>query len=153
MRKRMASFFTAARCAAFFCAQNFARVHTTVQQNGCGGVRVKRENKMGDTMEKKELGREDVIEALKEIAFGRVNRGVELTYLSEPTAQLIRKMDLSAVAEFKRNGNGTVEVKFVDRVKALSALYDMLGGGDADEAAEFLQALEQAGEEKDDWRA
>ena len=24
---------------------------------------------------------------------------------------------------------------------------------DADEAAEFLQALEQAGEEKDDWRA
>ena len=86
-------------------------------------------------MEKKELGREDVIEALKEIAFGRVNRGVGLTYLSEPTAQLIRKMDLSAVAEFKRNGNGTVEVKFVDRVKA-----------------EFLQALEQAGEEKDDWR-
>ena len=103
-------------------------------------------------MEKKEVRREDVIEALKEIAFGRVNRGVELTYLSEPTAQLIRKMDLSAVAEFKRNGNGTVEVKFVDRVKALSALYDMLGGGDADEAAEFLQALEQAGEEKDDWR-
>ena len=26
-------------------------------------------------MEKKELGREDVIEALKKIAFGRVNRG------------------------------------------------------------------------------
>ena len=77
---------------------------------------------------------------------------VELTYLSEPTAQLIRKMDLSAVAEFKRNGNGTVEVKFVDRVKALSALYDMLGGGDADEAAEFLQALEQAGEEREPWR-
>lgn len=103
-------------------------------------------------MEKKELGREDVIEALKKIAFGRVNRDVELTYLSEPTAQLIRKMDLSAVAEFKRNANGTVEVKFVDRVKALSALYEMLGTGDANEAAEFLEALEQAGEEKDDWR-
>ena len=103
-------------------------------------------------MEKKELGREDVIEALKKIAFGRVNRGVELTYLSEPTAQLIRKMDLSAVAEFKRNANGTVEVKFVDRVKALSALYEMLGAGDANEAAEFLEALEQAGEERDDWR-
>ena len=94
-------------------------------------------------MEKKELGREDVIEALKKIAFGRVNRGVELTYLSEPTAELIRKMDLSAVAEFKRNANGTVEVKFVDRVKALSALYEMLGAGDANEAAEFLQALER----------
>ena len=122
-------------------------------KTGAAGFGGKEKTKWGDTMEKKELGREDVIEALKEIAFGRVNRGVELTYLSEPTAQLIRKMDLSAVAEFKRNGNGTVEVKFVDRVKALSALYDMLGGGDADEAAEFLQALEQAGEEKDDWRA
>ena len=66
-------------------------------------------------MEKKELGREDVIEALKKIAFGRVNRGVELTYLSEPTAELIRKMDLSAVAEFKRNANGTVEVKSIAR--------------------------------------
>ena len=103
-------------------------------------------------MEKKELGREDVIEALKKIAFLRVNRGVGLTYLSEPTAQLIRKMDVSAVAEFKRNANGTVEVKFVDRVKALSALYEMLGTGDANEAAEFLEALEQAGEERDDCR-
>ena len=101
-------------------------------------------------MEKKELGREDVIEALKKIAFGRVNRGVELTYLSEPTAALIRKMDLSAVAEFKRNANGTVEVKFVDRVKALSALYEMLGTGDANEAAEFLEALEQAAEDGND---
>ena len=81
-------------------------------------------------MEKKELGREDVIEALKKIAFGRVNRGVELTYLSEPTAQLIRKMDLSAVAEFKRNANGTVEVKFVDRVKALSWNKAAAEGGD-----------------------
>ena len=57
-------------------------------------------------------------------------------------------MDLSAVAEFKRNGNGTVEVKFVDRVKALSALYDMLGGGDADEAAQIKRSQEQRGEEK-----
>ena len=104
-------------------------------------------------MGKKEVRREDIIEALKKIAFGRANHGVELAYLEKATPQRVQRMDLSAVAEFKRNGNGTVEVKFVDRVKALSALYDMLGGGDADEAAEFLEALEQAGEEKDDWRA
>ena len=86
---------------------------------------------------------EDVVEALKEIAFGRVNRGVELAYLEDPTAERIRKMDLSTVAEFKRGANGAVEIKFVDRVKALGALYEMLGGGDENEAAEFLQALEQ----------
>ena len=56
------------------------------------------------------------------------------------------------MAEFKRGANGTVEIKFVDRVKALGALYEMLGGGDENEAAEFLQALEQAGEEREPWR-
>ena len=112
----------------------------------------KRIAKRGDPMEKKEVRREDVIEALKEIAFGRVNRGVELAYLEDPTAERIRKMDLSTVAEFKRGANGAVEIKFVDRVKALGALYEMLGGGDENEAAEFLQALEQAGEEREPWR-
>ena len=78
---------------------------------------------------------------------------VSVAYLEDPTAERIRKMDLSTVAEFKRGANGAVEIKFVDRVKALGTLYEMLGGGDENEAAEFLQALEQAGEEKDDWRA
>lgn len=152
--KRCPSLFRCRRyCGIFLRAKFCARAYDCATKRVRRGSGEKRKQNGGDTMEKKDVRREDVIEALKEIAFGRVNRGVELTYLSEPTAQLIRKMDLSAVAEFKRNGNGTVEVKFVDRVKALSALYDMLGGGDADEAAEFLQALEQAGEEKDDWRA
>ena len=38
-------------------------------------------------------------------------------------------------------------------VKALGVLYEMLGSGGEDETEEFLQALEQAGEERDDWRA
>ncbi len=99
-------------------------------------------------MAKKEIGRGDVIEALAKLAFGRVNRGVELTYLEKATPQRIRQMDLSAVAEFKRGSNGTVEVKFIDRVKALEALYEMLGsGGDEDETEAFFRALEEAGEE------
>lgn len=99
-------------------------------------------------MAKKKIGREDVIAALSKLAFGRVNRGVELAYLEEATPQRIRKMDLSAVAEFKRNGNGTVEVKFIDRVKALTALYEMLGGGESgDETEAFFRALEEVGEE------
>lgn len=136
-----------------FCAQNLKRVYAAVQQTRLCGAWVKRELRNGgDPMEKKEVRREDVVEALKEIAFGRVNRGVELAYLEDPTAERIRKMDLSTVAEFKRGANGAVEIKFVDRVKALGALYEMLGGGDENEAAEFLQALEQAGEEREPWR-
>ena len=98
-------------------------------------------------MAKKEIGREDVIRALGALAFGRVNRGVELAYLETATPQRIRRMDLSAVAEFKRNSNGTVEVKFIDRVKALSALDEMLGSGGGDETEAFFRALEEAGEE------
>ena len=69
------------------------------------------------------------------------------------TPQRVQRMDLSAVSEIKRGANGAVEVKFVDRVKALGVLYEMLGSGGEDETEEFLQALEQAGEERDDWRA
>ena len=104
-------------------------------------------------MEKKEVRREDIVEALKKIAFGRANHGVELAYLEKATPQRVQRMDLSAVAEFKRSANGAVEVKFVDRVKALGVLYEMLGSGGEDETEEFLRALEQAGEERDDWRA
>ena len=104
-------------------------------------------------MAKKELRREDVIEALRKIAFGKANHGVKLMYLEKVTPQRVQRMDLSAVSEIKRGANGAVEVKFVDRVKALGVLYEMLGSGGEDETEEFLQALEQAGEEKDDWRA
>lgn len=101
-------------------------------------------------MAKKKLGREDVIAALSKLAFGRVNRGVELAYLEAATPQRIRQMDLSAVAEFKRNSNGTVEVKFIDRVKALTALYEMLGGSeDGDETDAFFRALEEAAGEEE----
>ena len=103
-------------------------------------------------MGNQEVRREDVIEALKRIAFGKTNGGVELAYLEQATEQKIRRMDLAAVAEFKRGANGAVEVKFVDRVKALCALFEQLGSGGGDETEEFLQALEQAGEERDAWR-
>lgn len=36
-------------------------------------------------MGKKEVRREDIIEALKKIAFGRANHGVELAYLEKAT--------------------------------------------------------------------
>ena len=101
-------------------------------------------------MAKKKIGREDVIEALAGFAFGGANRAVELAYLERPTPQAIRRMDLSAVTEFRRNANGSVEMKFIDRVKALGALYEMLGSGGGDETEAFFRALEEAGEEDAD---
>jgi len=96
------------------------------------------------------VNRDDILRALQKIAFSRPNAGVELAYMEKPTARTIRQLDLSAVSEFKRNSAGSVEVRFVDRVKALEALYSLLSGqSDGEQIAEFMRALEEAGEEQE----
>lgn len=107
---------------------------------------------MEQSKRKKELRREDVIEALRKIAFCRPNAAIELAYLEKPSRSAIRAFDLGAVAEFRRKSDGSVEIKFVDRVKALDALYLLLGGGENDgDTNEFLRALEEIGEESTPW--
>ena len=62
----------------------------------------------------------------------------------------LAKLDLSAVAEFKRSSNGTVEVKFIDRLAALQWLMDR--AEEDPKAQRLYEALEgaagQVGEEK-----
>lgn len=94
-----------------------------------------------------DVRREDVIRRLAELAFGRANDAVKLACLGGETDEgMIDGMELSAVAEFKRNSAGAVEVKLIDRVKALDALYGILAGGDGGAAAALLQALERPDE-------
>ena len=52
-------------------------------------------------------------------------------------------MDLSAVAEFKVTDKG-VDVKLVDRIRALEALCGLLESGDSSGAEELYRALEDA---------
>ena len=55
-------------------------------------------------------------------------------------------LDLSAVAEFRVTDKGGVEVKLVDRVRALETLWGLLdGGGDGAEA--LCRALAEAAED------
>lgn len=89
--------------------------------------------------------REDAVRRLAELAFGRANDAAALA-LAETGGKLdTAGLDLSAVSELKVTDKG-VEVKFIDRVRALEALCSLLGG-DGSGAAEFFQALEEAGEE------
>lgn len=104
-------------------------------------------------MPKKEISKESIIEALSKIAFGKPNAAIELAYMEKPSRSTIRQLDLSAVSEFKRNSAGSVEIKLIDRVKALEALASMLGGDtDGEQLAEFIHALEEAGEEQTSWQ-
>lgn len=142
--------------------------HGGVQQTGGGRLRVKtdggrrrtqparRRGKCGEGRRRPEkrgvIGemrakatRERVIQRLYETALGRANDAVKLAYCQEPTEEEIKKLDLGAVAEFRRSNLGSVEIRFIDRVKALQALAGMLEG-EGGEAEAFFRAMVQAEE-------
>ncbi len=90
-----------------------------------------------------QIRREDAVRRLCELAYGRANDAVRLALdrSCDPA-----KLDLAAVAELKTRGDGTIEVKFIDRVRALEALCELLSDN-GDGALELFRALEDAGEE------
>ena len=88
------------------------------------------------------LRRQDVARRLAELAFGRANDCVRLVLEEEVP---LKKLALSLLREVKRNDKGTVEVKLVDRLKALEQLA-VLAQEDGSDLESFLAAL-QGGEE------
>ena len=88
-----------------------------------------------------EIRRQDVTRRLAELAFGNANDCVKLA-LEENLS--LDELDLSLLSEVKRNDKGTVEIKLIDRLKALEQLAQTAGEERTDVDA-FLQAL-QGGE-------
>ena len=82
--------------------------------------------------------KEDVARRLAELAFGRANDCVRLV-LEEDTP--LGKLDLSLLSEVKKNEKGTVEVKLVDRLRALEQLA-LLAQENGENLEEFLKALQ-----------
>ena len=87
------------------------------------------------------IRRKDVVRRMAELAFGKANDCVRLVLEDEPT---VEKLDLSLLSEVKRNDKGTVEIKLIDRLRALEQLAQTAGEEKTDVDA-FLQAL-QGGE-------
>ena len=99
---------------------------------------------MGETS-RKQTARAQALRRMKQIAGCRVNDAVKLAFLDSGLEQeqiaVIDGLDLGALAEFKRNSSGTVEIKLVDRLAALGQ------EGEREQAEAFFQALERkAGE-------
>ena len=96
---------------------------------------------------KKQRGREALLRRMEELAYGRVNDAVKLAFLGSglPPEQWERidALELEELAEFKRSGNGTVEIKLVDRLAALEKLIALAGDGEREKAEQFFRALEQ----------
>ena len=81
--------------------------------------------------------REDVTRRLAELAFGKANDCVRLALEDDPQ---LGRLDLSLLSEVKRNDKGTVEIKLIDRLKALEQLAQV-AGDDGGEMEQFLAAL------------
>ena len=88
-----------------------------------------------------EIRRQDVTRRLAELAFGRANDCVKLVLEEAPC---LEELDLSLLSEVKRNEKGTVEIRLIDRLRALEQLAQTAGDARTD-VQEFLQAL-QGGE-------
>ena len=89
------------------------------------------------------LTREDVARRLAELAFGKANDCVKLVL--EPGEEM-DGLDLSLLTELKRNEKGTLEIRLVDRLKALEQLA-LLAQGDGSDLESFLQAMQGNGEQ------
>lgn len=84
------------------------------------------------------VSRQDVTRRLAELAFGKANDCVRLALEDAPD---LGKLDLSLLSEVKRNEKGTVEIKLVDRLRALEQLA-AVAKEDNGELEVFLQALQ-----------
>jgi hypothetical protein len=81
----------------------------------------------------------DVLRRLAQLACGRANDCVKLVLLDEPK---LDELDLSLLSEVKRNEKGTVEIKLMDRIRALEQL--LSAGADSGDCAEaFFAAAEE----------
>ena len=86
------------------------------------------------------IRREDVVRRMAELAFGKANDCVRLALEDDPP---VDKLDLSLLSEVKRNEKGTVEIKLIDRLRALEQL-NQAAGQDEGEMSSFLEALKDS---------
>lgn len=85
------------------------------------------------------------IAGLERIAYGSVADAVLLLQRdSPPPAEDLEQMDLFCISEIKYARNGTVELKFYDRMEALEKLFTLSDGGLRPDESPFFSALEKS---------
>ena len=87
------------------------------------------------------VSRADVTRRLAELAFGKANDCVRLALEDDPK---LGRLDLSLLSEVKRNDKGTVEIKLIDRLKALEQLA-LVAEDQGEDLESFLKALQGEG--------
>ena len=88
-----------------------------------------------------EMGQEELLEYLRRLVEWKNNDVVKLALLGPEDGQQVEKLDLSGVVELKRNANGTFEAKFVDKVRVLAMLRELMEERRDGTLGEFLDGL------------
>ena len=91
-----------------------------------------------------ELGRDELLEYLRQLAEWKNNDVVKLAFLEAEDVDRVDKLDLTGVVELKRNANGTFEARFVDKVRVLGMLRELMDDERDGELGDFLDGLYQA---------
>ena len=84
------------------------------------------------------------LQKLGKLAFCRSNDAVKLAFLGDDALSQIDRLELGALTEFHRLSNGTVEMKFIDRVKLLELLQELIRGSAETGAADLVSAINAA---------
>jgi phage terminase small subunit len=77
------------------------------------------------------------------LAFGSITDAIKLLYASNPTEASLENLDLFNIAEIKKPREGTIEIKFFDRLKALEKLQELNLSTNSQENT-FYEALERS---------
>lgn len=93
-----------------------------------------------------ELGQDELLEELRRLVAWRNNDVVKLAFLDGEAADQVDALDLSGVVELKRNANGTFEAKFVDKVRVLTMIRELMEERRDGELEAFLDGLCRDGE-------
>lgn len=89
---------------------------------------------------------QNALVGLRRLAFDRCNDAVRLLRRMDTlTDREIARLNLSVVSEIRRHKDGTLEIKFCDRLKALELLASYTAAREGPNAASsFYAALESA---------
>jgi len=93
-----------------------------------------------------DMGREELLKYLRKLAEWKNNDVVKLAFLDTEDADKVDGLDLTGVVELKRNANGTFEAKFVDKVRVLGMLRELMEERRDGALGDFLDGLRGPGD-------
>jgi hypothetical protein len=82
------------------------------------------------------------LKGYKKLAFGSSNDAIKLLFLNESDSNIFASLDFFNISEIRKPKDGSMEIKFFDRLKALEKIVEFSNEND-DSVYMFYKALEE----------